>query len=1197
MKRFLSILLVFALLLCNVGVFAEESADTPYFENIQFLASSIKNYRTEYEFSSENTEYRLELSKYSVTKLTLQSTTVYDTERFNAEAQYLDSAGASQSVTVKSGAITYLENIPFGETDVKISIWDKENPDNKTVYTFLVTRPRDTTKTIKANGISISPISRAALPTKYEGNPEGTMLKLSDDGESFLGTGVSATHYSYKCFVFSDVEEFKLSVTGTTAFEHIRYSVDDENLSELPIGGGTTDNIGFNGKAFVTVKIQVLDDEAYTKNKQQGNDGFFGSEPTEYTVIVQNADVTFEGSQIKSASTGGGDWYPCAFSPDRYSYTIVTSGDVTEETLQFTVPEGATVSLGDVQEGVYSLTLTSKRQSVKVTSRDGKTEDTYSFELKQRSAGYPERVVDYLCVNSQYTNGVGFGNAATPWVSLYGSIVSLGNFGGYITYYYDEPIIDNPNSKYGIDFYVYGNASKDTSTSTKTSFFEPAQAWVSEDGENWYALAGSAHYDDGVTWDYSVTYEKTASGKTAWTDSFGNKNDGTSYCGAYPLSAVYNMNTLANSDKMTLSGIALPARNGEIAVFGDVTDSYPVKWGYADCFPNGTKGADVNPYTDNEDFSLSANGFDLSWAVDENGYPIDTSEKEFHYVKLVTASNIWHKGFGEKSPEISGVLKATEGTEPVGKTAAPSSFAVVCGDEIKTVELSDEQRIYDVDAKDAEVVSISVNGASEDDNIYINNTRISYGETEEIGFSALSSERLVRVVVQNGDKEPLIYILRLQRTAHDLTELIKDIKLSEGTATKKETEDGTLYTSSVDSKTDYITISPTVDEGTEILINGEVLSDSYPLKTGENEFEIHAADGKREQTVKLVILRSSAPSSSGTIKVYFTLLGDEIHGEDGSVHTLKKGNLTTWMPKTSITVDSGATVLDVIEKATEGKYAISNPGGNYITEIDGLSEQSNGPLSGWMYTLNGTYPDKGIAEQAVKNGDSIVFHYTDDFMKEFEEEKPISGGPSSPSHVSKPKEEMIEDETPQMQFADVSPDAWYYDCVKYVFEKNLMQGTDKGFEPETNMSRAMLVTILYRIANPEPSNAKSAFSDVAVGSWYEEAVNWAAECGIVSGVSKEEFAPDSDISREQLAAVLYRFAEKYGWDTSNCADISGFSDASDASEWAKDALGWANYMGIISGTSETELSPKKSATRAEVASILMRFCEIKGDIQ
>ena len=143
----------------------------------------------------------------------------------------------------------------------------------------------------------------------------------------------------------------------------------------------------------------------------------------------------------------------------------------------------------------------------------------------------------------------------------------------------------------------------------------------------------------------------------------------------------------------------------------------------------------------------------------------------------------------------------------------------------------------------------------------------------------------------------------------------------------------------------------------------------------------------------------------------------------------------------------------------------------------------------------------------------------------------------------------------------------------------------------------MLVTILYRIANPEPSNAKSAFSDVAPGSWYEEAVNWAAECGIVSGVSETEFAPDSDISREQLAAVLYRFAEKYGWDTSNCADISGFSDASDASEWAKDALGWANYVGIISGTSETELSPKKSATRAEVASILMRFCEIKGDIQ
>ena len=141
--------------------------------------------------------------------------------------------------------------------------------------------------------------------------------------------------------------------------------------------------------------------------------------------------------------------------------------------------------------------------------------------------------------------------------------------------------------------------------------------------------------------------------------------------------------------------------------------------------------------------------------------------------------------------------------------------------------------------------------------------------------------------------------------------------------------------------------------------------------------------------------------------MYFTLLGDDSHGESGEVHTLKKGGLETWIEKTGIEVDSPATVLDVFEKVLKGKHTFVNADGNYISEIDGLAEFTNGPLSGWMYTLNGSHPSKGVAEQTVKNGDKIVFHYTDDYTQEQGSEKwtsSSSGGSSVTSYTVKLKQ-------------------------------------------------------------------------------------------------------------------------------------------------------------------------------------------------
>lgn len=336
------------------------------------------------------------------------------------------------------------------------------------------------------------------------------------------------------------------------------------------------------------------------------------------------------------------------------------------------------------------------------------------------------------------------------------------------------------------------------------------------------------------------------------------------------------------------------------------------------------------------------------------------------------------------------------------------------------------------------------------------------------------------------------------------------------------------------------------------------------------------------------------------ITVYFTLYGDEEHGEpkkSKDKHTLKKGNLDEWLEKTKISIDEGSTVLELVEKVlTEEEIPYKNENG-YISEIKDLGELDNGELSGWMYTLNGEYSNKGMNEQLLEDGDKIVLHYTDDYEVEREEEdddnkssgSSSSGGKTSSVKVNNAVPAIIQNNTVTFSFADVKSGDWYYDAVKYVSDKKLMNGTDKGFEPNANMSRAMLVTVLYRLDGESAVTKNNKFSDVALGSWYENAVIWASENGIVNGVGEAEFAPNDNVTREQMAAIIYRYAVFKGKATEEKADLSGFSDYSEISEWAKDALSWANAASIIGGVDESALAPKATATRAQVATILMRF--------
>lgn len=1178
-----------------------ESEETPYFENLQFLSTAIKNYSTAYIFAPTTTDYNLEIKSYSTTKLTLQNTTLFDDEKYDAIAEYTDINGEKQSVSINNGAITYLEGIPFDESQVIITLSDKKNADNKTIYNFTVKRPRDTTKTIKSNGIVFVPDGRSLLTTKYNGYAEGTMFKLTEDGEfkiswgTSLDTGISGTHYSYKCFALGNLEEFSLNITGNTVYEHLRYSIDKENWTELAQGGGATEKISFDDEDSVTVAIQIIDDKTYTDNLNAEKDGFFDCKPNEYVITIEKAGVSSEAAQILTATTESGDWYPRAFNNGNYTYVIVVPKDVTEKALTYTVSEGATVKLGTTEQtasdGVYTLPLTTSQKTLTITSADGKVTNTYNFKIQKKTEGYPDKVIDFLCINSQYTNGTGAGNGASPWVSLAGNAASIGNFGGYITYYYEEAITDNPNNKYGIDFYVYGNANKDTSTSTKTSFFEPAQAWVSEDGEEWYALAGSAHYDEGVDWNYSVTYKRATNGKTQWVDSHGNSNDGKSASGTYPSASIYSMNDLAKSDTINLSGIVLPARNGEVAVSGEATDAYPVQWGYADCFVNGTKGADVNPYLDNTKFDLQTNGFDLKWAVDVEGNPVDVSNREFHYVKLVTVSNIWHSSFGDKSPEIAGVVKTKAQEEAVGKTSSPAGVTITDGADTKVISFSENEQIYSIDIGDMKYISISVNGAEESDNIYINNTRIAYdGCVDGFKITKEKGTQLVRIIVQNGDKEPIIYLLKIKGTATESNDLIEGIKLDvNGSSRTSDTKDGKVYTASVGYRISSVRIFPVAGSDVKITVNGEDIENDYSLLEGENIFEVTGKKDAITHSVTLKITKETAPASTGTIKVYFTLLGDDAHGDGEEIHTLKNGGLSKWISKTAIELDAPATVLDVLEKALEGKHTFVNADGNYISEIDGLAEFTNGANSGWMYTLNGKHPGKGVAEQSVKNGDKIVFHYSDDYTLEQGSEKWSSN--SSSKKKEDKTEEPAKNET-SAAFLDVAPNSWYKDAVSYVTEKKLFNGvSETEFAPESNMTRAMLVTVLYRLENPQEKEFRNVFNDVEKDQWYTDAVNWAAANGIVNGMNETTFAPDKNITREQMAAIMHRYAEFKKYDVSKVSNLSKFDDEAHISDWAKDALSWANGAGIITGTSETTVDPLANATRAQVATILMRYCE------
>ena len=193
------------------------------------------------------------------------------------------------------------------------------------------------------------------------------------------------------------------------------------------------------------------------------------------------------------------------------------------------------------------------------------------------------------------------------------------------------------------------------------------------------------------------------------------------------------------------------------------------------------------------------------------------------------------------------------------------------------------------------------------------------------------------------------------------------------------------------------------------------------------------------------------------------------------------------------------------------------------------------------------------------------------------------------------------DENPDIvvnPFTDVSEKDWFYNDAMFVYKNGLMLGTSKTlFSPHGTVTRGMMATILWRMEGSLAPKDENSFTDVEAGRWYADAITWTTENGIFAGYSKDKFGPDDPITREQLTAIFYRYADYKGYKLTITGNLDKFEDADKITDYAKMVMQWAVGNGLIKGKSENLLDPQGTATRAEISAMLHRFIEKATSMQ
>lgn len=263
----------------------------------------------------------------------------------------------------------------------------------------------------------------------------------------------------------------------------------------------------------------------------------------------------------------------------------------------------------------------------------------------------------------------------------------------------------------------------------------------------------------------------------------------------------------------------------------------------------------------------------------------------------------------------------------------------------------------------------------------------------------------------------------------------------------------------------------------------------------------------------------------------------------------------------------GTTAMDVFRQVLAANGYSYEAKGSYVQAVikpDGtkVAEFSKGPNSGWVFRVNGEFPDVAMQDCRLSDGDVIEVFFTADYMDE-------------PGMF--------------LPFTDVT-NHWAYSAIKRVYTRGWMVGMDeKTFAPDQQLSRAMLAVILYAMAGEPAVTGDGPFTDVPAGCWYTDAIVWAAQNGIVCGFGDGTFRPNEAVTRAQAAVMLYGYAAFTGADVTARADLSAYSDAGQIPAWAMDAMQWANARRLIVGRDSSHLAPNGGATRAEMAAILSAY--------
>lgn len=421
-------------------------------------------------------------------------------------------------------------------------------------------------------------------------------------------------------------------------------------------------------------------------------------------------------------------------------------------------------------------------------------------------------------------------------------------------------------------------------------------------------------------------------------------------------------------------------------------------------------------------------------------------------------------------------------------------------------------------------------------------------------LAALTAGTVVLTFDYSGGTRPVLTITITNSTpavSSDAT--LSALTISSGTLLPAFVPGTTDYTASVAHNVASVDITATVNqENASLTINGSAAANGTPtsaaLNVGNNTFTIvvTAQDNSTTETYTLNITRAAASSSSGgggggKSPAYYSASVDA-NGDNGAV-TFDKTRSTAGSKVTiTVTPEEGYTIDRLIILDQTGR------------EVD-YTENEDG-------TYSFTMPSGDITVNAL-----------------------FTAIPA-----------LLPDDPPALPFADVQESDWYFHAVDYVFQNQWFTGTnEEQFEPNTPMSRAMLVTVLWRMEGQANIDVNQIFTDVPAGEYYAGAVNWANRQEIIQGYGNGVFGPLDNITREQMALILYNFAQFKGYDTSAATDLDSYHDGSTVSPWSLDAVKWAVASQILSGKGDGVLDPSGPATRAETASILMRLITSQED--